>query len=379
MQQRAAAVQRNAATAPLEEVAAQGRMAVTRTEHDEKARMKGPVSQRLENFSVRYAIEHFPDGTGVLVDLQTGSYYQLNGSAVAVCTSLATTATPDEAIPKISRDLAISESAATAAMLVVGTGLASGKIPQSPVGPLCYLAGADRSAVFEENGKPIFSVEFQRSQVRLRALPSELSGPVALYLQALVPKLLALLELPVLHASACQINGELRTFSGLSGAGKTTTARAFQSSGGRLLSEDLVVLTFPDGTPAMYEDAESIARTWARKVGTALEEEPDSPIDFAELRDVQQGPLLPLDSMWFVDVSRRRGVDLTLRRLTAREGVVSLLRDGMLASHQSDDWRKFLRRSRTIADRIRLSEATVPDGIERLEMAARIYSVKVTA
>ena len=63
-----------------------------------------------------------------------------------------------------------------------------------------------------------------------------------MHLRSVVPKLLALRGIRVLHASAVEIDGSLLVFSGQSGAGKTTSAKAFAQAGARLVSEDLLVL-----------------------------------------------------------------------------------------------------------------------------------------
>jgi hypothetical protein len=215
--------------------------------------------------------------------------------------------------------------------------------------------------------------------LRLKTSPSDLSNPLALYLQALVPKLLAVLEIPVLHAAACQIGDSSLAFSGKSGAGKTTTARAFERMGTHLLSEDLVILSLSSGTPAMYAKGEWFAREWASRVAQILENTPELEIDFTDLSDCRQGAEIPLETMWFIDVRRRSSNEIGLRQLSASDGSLALLSNGMLATFHGHHWRDFLRRSRFIAERTRLSEATMPDGIRYLDAAAARYILNSTS
>ncbi len=226
-----------------------------------------------------------------------------------------------------------------------------------PLGPLRYLSPKDGPAIFEQNGRPIFSIEPVSRRLQLVAHPGELAGPLVLYLQAIIPKLLAFLEIPVLHAAACSVGENLLAFSGISGAGKTTTARAFERSGAILRSEDLVILSFAGDSPLMYLHGERFARDWAREAATRLEKRPDRELDFYELTGTPNGPTVPVTDIWFVEVTRRAGVDLKLRTLELASGVLTLLRTGMLASSQADHWRDFLRRSRFLADKVALSRS----------------------
>jgi Coenzyme PQQ synthesis protein D (PqqD) len=329
----------------------------------------------LSTFSQRYALESFSDESGVLVDLTTGSYFKLNASAAIICRSLEGAMTTEEAIGKIAEKLSVRPSEAKKMIAVVKDDLSKGTAPDVTAGPLRYVSCPDGSAIFEEDGRPIFSIASGSQSVRFRASLGDLTSPLLLYLQALVPKLLALLEVPTLHASACQIAGELLAFSGKSGAGKTTTARAFERGGARLLSEDLVILSLTGESPSMYMDGEHLARDWAKAAAPRMEKAPDEAVAFKGLADAQRGTTHPLKSVWFVDKKRRTGSDLRLRKLPAADGTLALLGNGLLATSQGEHWRAFLRRSRLIAERTALSEATMPEGLARLQIETKRYIV----
>ena len=55
----------------------------------------------------------------------------------------------------------------------------------------------------------------------------------------------------VLHASAVSVNGDAAIFIGPRGAGKSTTAAAFDSEGHAVLEDDVVAIRFDDGVPTV--------------------------------------------------------------------------------------------------------------------------------
>src|SRR6185436_4749194 len=92
--------------------------------------------------------------------------------------------------------------------------------------------------------------------LRLLASPAALRFELGQYVRAMTPKLLQLRGALVVHASACALPAGVTAFSGESGAGKTTTARAMAAVGGELISEDLMVCTQDGAHSAMFEDGE---------------------------------------------------------------------------------------------------------------------------
>ena len=73
--------------------------------------------------------------------------------------------------------------------------------------------------------------------------------------------------------------------------------------------------------------------------------------------------------------SRRAGNGVGLKPLSIGDGVLALLGNGFLATSSPQHWRAFLRRSRLIAERTNLFEATMPYGLDQLAEAARRYIV----
>ncbi len=329
----------------------------------------------LAAFGDRYAVELLPDGDGILVDLESGSYFKLNATAALICDVLSSAETIGDAIGCVAEKMRVPSAEGARLIALVGETLSEGTTPAEAPGPLRYVSGKDGSAVFEEDHRTIFSIASGSRSVRFHASLDELEAPLVLYLKALVPKLLSLLEVPVLHAAACRVGGSLLAFSGKSGAGKTTTVRAFERAGASLLSEDLMVLSLTDELPSMYTAGEKFAHDWARAAAPRLEKAPEEEMDFADLSDAQQGATVQLASIWFIDAARRAGDDLQVRRLSIGDGALALLGNGMLATSYPRHWRDLLRRSRFIAERTSLSQATMPDGLSRLEGAANRYIV----
>jgi hypothetical protein len=330
-------------------------------------------------FGERFALETFAAGDGVLLDLQSGSYFRLNATAIAVCEALRAEPRLDEAIERVASRLEIPRVEATRAVTSVASGLERGATPETPPGPFRYEARPDGSGALSEDGRPILAVDPQQRTVKLEAPLTALTAPLALYLRSLMPKLLALLEVPVLHAAACRIEGRLVAFSGKSGAGKTTTARAFAKAGAELVSEDLLVLDVAGDSVGIHVEGEPFARAWAQSSAGALQAAPEGTVSFQPLAGAPRGPMSRLDALWLVDAGRRANANFQLRALTTGDAVSTMLGNGILASTSPAQWRDFLRQVRWIAERTSPEEATLPDGLEPLSRAAERYIVKTAS
>jgi hypothetical protein len=333
------------------------------------------VAVSVTDFSDRYAVASFSDGEGILVDLSTGGYFKLNATAVLICNVLQLAGTTNEAIDLIVQHMHVTTAEANRLVAVVRENL-SQVPPRTPSSsPLVYGRHPDGSWVLEENGRTIFSIADEKRQVELRASLSQLNAPLLFYLQALVPKLLALLDIPVMHAAACRIGGRHLAFSGKSGAGKTTSALAFERAGAHLVSEDLLVLSVTEQDVKIHLGGERYARDWARRIAPVLEKDCRQVIDFGVLADARTGDIVTLDTIWFIEAERRGGSDLKLQKLPISDGALALLGNGFLASFYPQQWRDFLYRSQRIAERVELTQAIMPEGLGLLQSAARGYMV----
>ena len=306
------------------------------------------------------------------MDLERGSYFQLNRTAVEVCRALELAPTLSEAIDQLANELTVPSAEAANLVGVVRESLLGPGIREAPPGPFRYVhCGEDRYA-FEDAGVQVVTIDRKRRTMRLSTAP--VGGTTRYYVRALLPKLLALLDVPVLHAAVSRLPAGYTAFCGKSGAGKTTTAQAFEAAGSVLISEDLLILRPDEGPQSVFISGEKRARTWAVEAAARLEEVPGGEIAYEGLAEAAKGPTTTLAAIWFLDSARREGDRLRLRSLAPTEGLLALLGNGFLAAVDGMAWRQFLTRSAHMVERLQLSEATMPDGRDQLARAARRYT-----
>src|SRR3954454_7318088 len=110
------------------------------------------------SFRERYGPEASPARDGILLDLQTGSYFRLNASAVAICDALRTFDEPKMVIDQVASVLRIARDEASRAVKEIVSGVAATVARELPVTPLYFDAHPDGSAVLLEEGRPILSI-----------------------------------------------------------------------------------------------------------------------------------------------------------------------------------------------------------------------------
>jgi Coenzyme PQQ synthesis protein D (PqqD) len=328
---------------------------------------------RAESFAERYALEVIDEtGEGVLVDLETGSFFHLNASAALVC-QLLSERTATDVVERLAERLKISSSAAAALVASVSDGLARPPGAPAPLDMFVYRAEGGGHYALDQGDRRVFTIDSGAGT--FRAYGSFRDEPtLAEYVRALVPKLLVLLGKPILHAAACRIGSRTIAVCGRSGAGKTTTARAFERAGAGLLSEDLLILSSGDDRPTVYVEGERAAREWCRAAARNFTRAPGSALAYESLRDVGSGATIPLDALWFVDSERRVGDELVLEAVSKARAATLLLGNGFLATSDAPTWRRFLVRAAHIARRVPVYEATTPAGLDPLAAAVRAYA-----
>jgi hypothetical protein len=240
-----------------------------------------------------------------------------------------------------------------------------------------YTHATEDLCTFSENKKLIFSIHVRDKSLELCASPATLQAPLVFYVRAIVPKLLALNDVPILHGAACRAPGSFVAFCGISGAGKTTTALSFRAAGATVVSEDLLVLSIGEAAVEVYETGEKAARDWAASAANRILEQ--KRIGFAELSAVSRGPCRALTRIWFLDATRRSGDRFTLQALSPIDGLLLLLGNGFLATADPIRWRAFLRRCALIAKSTPMMAVTPPVGLDSLADAARDYSLNSTS
>jgi hypothetical protein len=324
--------------------------------------------------SARFSLASFEEGS-VLLDLETGGYFALNRSAEHVCRILFEETEREAIERRVASEFRLSESAAHYAVEEVKRQLAAPLARLSFPGPFTYLALEDRYQLCFKS-QPVLEIALDGASVRhLRTSPEPI--PLAHILRVVAPKLLAQRGLTVLHASACLATDGLIAFCGLSGAGKTTTARAFEAAGMDLFSEDLIVLSpeWADSRPQALIGGESAAHTWARDAAYRSKDRGELEIDCRDLLNLVVGShsTIPLARIIFVDASRRNGHAITTTPLKHSDALIQILISNFLGSVDRSSWLSYFDRAAAIVRAAEMSLAVMPDGTDKLPLAVRLY------
>ena len=327
-------------------------------------------------FRDRFAVEAF-GSEGVLIDLATGSYFQLNGTAAKVCLALQEALSSAEAATRVAASMAIGVEQALSLVEAVRADLSKPPVRSPIAGPFRYKSRGD-GYLLEDDGTPVLTIDGRGQWIRLESPVDSLRFRLLEYVRAVTPKLLYLRGIPVLHASACVLSEGLTAFAGPSGAGKTTTARAFADAGSQLIAEDLLLLTPADSKPSIALGGERRAHDWADEACSRLTTSGEVGCDRLD-RILEGAATRPLNAIWFVDRSRRQGDGIQLRPLSILEGALALMSNNFLGADDPDSWRRHARDCYRISGFITRWELAAPQGVERVAAAARSYATKTAS
>lgn len=233
--------------------------------------------------------------------------------------------------------------------------------------PLYYLGWPEVAAfVVERVGR--ITVE-PAPEVEPNLLPFPLLGPV-------MALLLHLRHMLVLHASAVEIGGGSATFLGDKGAGKSTTAAAFVQAGHRLVTDDLLAITFDDAQEPRVESGFPQLKLSA-EAGAALPIAGAQrlPLVFPEF-EKNQFRLAQSDVAKHVTPSRiyvleRGGDKATVTRLGRAEALAAVMRFSYVArfgpAAMTDGWAAVhFRQCAALASYAAVSRLQVPADLTRL-------------
>ena len=198
--------------------------------------------------------------------------------------------------------------------------------------------------IFKFRGEAVLAVDERGERITLLGIPDGIS--LLYLLQAIAPKLLALRGEVVLHASAVAVRGHVIAFSGFSGAGKTSTARASRRAGAQLICEDKLIVRPLDDGPivARLGDAPSSSgsrrppRRWTGRR--------------RELFDLDlglNGDMMPLAEIGFLDAEQQDVRVLRFAALSETETAGAVFRHGFYGSDANQDWIRHLRTAAHIA------------------------------
>jgi hypothetical protein len=321
-------------------------------------------------FRNRFALATFDDG-GVLIDVESGGYFQLNGAAVRVCRAISAADDTEHAVGRIAEGSGLALVDARALVGDVLTTLARSAPSRGAEGPFSYVKRANGYALLygttvvlriDERGDAL-SIEPHGTAIRLSDC-----------LRAIVPKILALQGTVVLHASAVSIDGRTIAFSGPSGAGKTTTAKALARGRADLVSEDLLVIVLEDDGVSVVKGSERGIRQWQAEAEGLLARRPDQAITCQDLHAIAAGPREPLTEIMFISADRRGGEAIGRTPLPKPEALRLLLENSFLGSAEPGAWRQHLTAAHRVARTVPACAMTAPNGLDGLLQAALRYT-----
>jgi len=323
-------------------------------------------------FADRYLLTRYASG-GVVVDLESGNYYRVNRTAALVCEALLRNRDRTAAAASVARELRVDAQEAASVVADVVAGLNVPGLRGEIQGSYHFFPTA-AGYELRHGANPVLEVSADGARVRIAPNAPRASVPtMELYVRALAPKLLFQKQISVLHAAACVIGGRLVAFAGVSGAGKTTTARAYTQAGATLIAEDLVVLSGDQAGAAVLTEGEKRIHAWASATAGRLMEAPEREISTTALTEQAiEGPTLRLHSILFLDRSRREGTDFKTEPLEAPDALAELLRHDFLGDDVGT-WRRFFESAVALLGEIEARLLWAPAGTEGLVTAAGRY------
>ena len=318
-----------------------------------------------------FAAESFVDG-GVLLHLGSGDFFRLDPSGAAVWSAIFSHRSADDVAAAVASSLGI-DAARAYPLIQDWIAQARGLVARLPVG-IPLFEEDDRTLVLKERGEALLSYDKSACVVSVHAGREVNEEALAAALRIFVPKVFARWCRLALHASAVSVRGQGLLFSGESGAGKTTIARLLsaQNVGNRLVGEDVVMLSGPDGGLAVTDGAERIIQAWLNEAAEALLTRRGADISIDSVRRALPaiGQRLPIRKLVFLDRNRRGGSEWALRPLPRPEALETVFRHSFLYSSDPASLRSHLAACRALAAQVPTAEATaIPEGTEVLARA----------
>jgi hypothetical protein len=312
------------------------------------------------------------DGEGILIDREGGGVYRLNRTACEIWSAVMA----GDSVPEISASIA-SRFGIARERAVEDARSALTDLPVLPVRPSPH-GGEPTGFSWQETpegyalldrGVVICEVDRQGAYLRLAPGAAETEIDARRTIRTVMPRVLALRGIYVLHAAALGIDDAATVLTGASGAGKTTTARAFARTGVELISEDLLVLaSSPEGCRAVVE-GEAAMRSWVAKAAERAVAALREPLPCDGLDRVADGRSLPIATILLLDVDRRTGDRIQMERLSQTSALIALVDSIFVASTNGAAWRPHLDILRSLVKGATVSVGTMPLGLAALDAA----------
>jgi hypothetical protein len=235
--------------------------------------------------------------------------------------------------------------------------------PAAPPTEFHYQRTTD-GYIFSRSGEPLFLVDDRGTTLAPLRSPRLTVEEARNFLFGFSPKLLSLRGQTVLHASAVELDGRAIAFSGQSGAGKTTTARALVRAGATLIAEDKLLIEYGAAGVRALSASEDKLRQWVN--AAAVELAAGRNISCDALDAVTSGPATPFTEIGFLGAERRTSRGVECRRLSSLDAAGAIFNNSFQGSDVPSDWARQLETSATIARVIGAYELTMPDGLSAL-------------
>lgn len=312
----------------------------------------------------RYALCPISPG-GLLLDLRSGALFELNEAAAFVWElRLAGKATDTIAEGLVRRFGLPSEDATLDVEAALG-GVSLSRDSKIP-GDFSYERRGD-TFVFSFRGNVVLVVD-DRGERLVPHGPSQVPRDrLRYFVRAIAPKLLTLRGQVVLHAAAVTMGDRIFAVSGLSGAGKTTTARALVLAGAHPVSEDKLLLQVSaTGVDAVLTGERAIDE-WADRAASDLSENRVVPLGVLDA--VMTGSRAPVAEIGFIDAGRRMGTSIAAKPLSLVELAGSVFRSGFHGSDDAAYWRRQLDAAGAVGRSTKGFALTMPESVSLLETA----------
>ena len=317
----------------------------------------------------RYELATTADG-GVLLDLDSGDLHRLNATAALVWELALAGASPDEIaaglVTRFEIDPAIAARDSARALKLEAYAL--GERPSD-----FFYEPSDGGYRFVAGGAPVFRIAGDGSWIAATGAGDP--ARTGYHLRGFLAKVAALLGMPVLHASSVrQPDGTALLFVGKSGAGKTTSARAFARAGCELLSEDKVVVETDGDTVWMVADAEKELHHRTALLQEELVRQPAGTVcDTRSLLGAVGGHRDRIGEIFFIRAEGRQQQWMGLRRLGQAEALEKTFLNGFYGSGEPRAWRRQLQVMAALARAAASFDASMPEGLAALEAEALRY------
>jgi hypothetical protein len=312
------------------------------------------------------------DDEGVLLDLATGAVFRVNPTARDIWAQLIAGDSLSSIAARTSVRFGLSLSRAEkdvgdALLALPGPPCASEAVARRP-----SIGRWDETATgyaFFDGDVVACEVDRAGEWIGLPPVGEPSEAQARARIRAVVPRVLALRGIHLLHASAVELDGALVVFTGPSGAGKTTTARAFTRAGARLVSEDLLLLAPSSTSRRAVADGEAKLRSWVAAAATHCVAAPGETIRCDGLDQCLEGQQLPIGKILIIDAGRRGGDRIRLEPLSRPDALVAMMESVYFGSSDTATWSARFESLRDLGGGVITSAATMPESLSLLDAA----------